>query len=138
MKESGDTSDAGVASALAVGATSAEIHDVFPDYDLAIYAWLREAGATHAEAMEVLCKDVWEHAYIDARKVGAPHADLMEAAALGIDLWKYRSYIGGASHTEILHAYTQGCDLDRYGVTRWDGATHLNAIEQSRQPQGAA
>ena len=71
------------AAAIAIGATPAEIAEVFAIHPyiidtVAAYADAREAGATHAECVQAMDSVGDLAGYADARWAGATHAECME------------------------------------------------------------
>ena len=103
--------------------------------DVRGYVAARQAGATHAEALEIHMAraNLWEYSL--ARQAGATHAESMEAHRAGADLRNYSlARQAGATHAESMEAHRAGADLLAYAAARRASASHAEALARWRRP----
>jgi hypothetical protein len=92
------------------------------------YSQAREAGATHAECLEVENKGLMT--YSVARQYGATHAECLEVVFSCCSWSSYAFALSvGASHQECLEVHRAGGHFDDYGSARVNGATHAECLE---------
>lgn len=118
------------------GATHAEIMEVVTHgAHVASYSAIRGAGATHAEAMEAVLHRVSGMAYAEAGEAGATHAEIMEAARRGPFVNEYSALrCNGIGHTEGMEAMCLTATVQTYLAAREAGATHAEVMSASRVP----
>jgi hypothetical protein len=94
---------------------------------------LRRWGVTAGEAFDAVAHGVDfpsdGNGFIYARDAGATHAEIIEVVDLGVGLRGYADALrDGATHAEVLDAFQRGHYLIDYADKRENGATHEQAL----------
>jgi hypothetical protein len=100
-----------------------------------VYATARQAGLSHADLSEALADSIDPGAYLTARLVGATHTQVLAIAhRTDIGLPGYvLARRHGATHAGLLQAARAGVAQELYVVALRGGVTHTEVMEVQRE-----